>query len=113
MPYKPKKRTRATIAREKGLTSLAEWVKNQNQSEDGQKAKGKRQEVISLSQEAEKYVSDSVNSSEEALSGARDILAEEIAEKAELRAYLREFILNNGTFVSQIKKRLPRRKHKV
>ncbi|AFZ54015.1 Tex family protein [Cyanobacterium aponinum] len=107
LPYKPKKRTRATIAREKGLTSLAEWVKNQNQSEDGQKAKGKRQEVISLSQEAEKYVSDSVNSSEEALSGARDILAEEIAEKAELRAYLREFILNNGTFVSQIKKDYP------
>ncbi|MTF38592.1 Tex family protein [Cyanobacterium aponinum] len=107
LPYKPKKRTRATIAREKGLTSLAEWVKNQNQSEDGQKAKGKRQEVISLSQEAEKYVSDSVNSSEEALSGAKDILAEEIAEKAELRAYLREFILNNGTFVSQVKKDYP------
>ncbi|WPF89312.1 Tex family protein [Cyanobacterium aponinum AL20118] len=107
LPYKPKKRTRATIAREKGLTPLAEWVKNQNQSEDGQKAKGKRQEVISLSQEAEKYVSDSVNSSEEALSGAKDILAEEIAEKAELRAYLREFILNNGTFVSQIKKDYP------
>lgn len=107
LPYKPKKRTRATIAREKGLTPLAEWIKNQNQSEDGQKAKGKRQEVISLSQEAEKYVSDSVNSSEEALSGARDILAEEIAEKAELRAYLREFILNNGTFVSRIKKDYP------
>ncbi|PHV61393.1 Tex family protein [Cyanobacterium aponinum] len=107
LPYKPKKRTRATIAREKGLTPLAEWVKNQNQSEDGQKAKGKRQEVISLSQEAEKYVSDSVKSSEEALSGAKDILAEEIAEKAELRAYLREFILNNGTFVSQIKKDYP------
>ncbi len=117
LPYKPKKRTRATIAREKGLTLLVEWIKNQNQSEDRQKvsplnpplAKGEsnRQQIISLSQEAEKYISDSVNSSEEALKGAKDILAEEIAEKAELRAYLREFILNNGSFVSQIKKDYP------
>jgi len=98
LPYKPKKRTRATIAREKGLTPLVEWIKSLNNSQS---------KAVSLSQEAEKYLSDSVNSSEEALSGAKDILAEEIAEKAELRAYLREFILNNGSFTSQIKKDYP------
>lgn len=98
LPYKPKKRTRATIAREKGLTPLAEWIKSLNNGQS---------KVISLNKEAEKYVSDSVKSSEDALRGAKDILAEEIAEKAELRAYLREFILDYGSFTSQIKKDYP------
>lgn len=98
LPYKPKKRTRATIAKEKGLTPLAEWIKNLNNPQS---------QAISLYQEAEKYLSDSVKSREEALNGAKDIIAEEIAEKVELRAYLKEFILNNGTFTSQIKKDYP------
>lgn len=98
LPYKPKKRTRATIAKEKGLTPLAEWIKSLNNPQS---------QAISLYQEAEKYLSNSVKSSEEALNGAKDIIAEEIAEKAELRAYLKEFILNNGSFTSQIKKDYP------
>ena len=94
LPYKPKRRTRATMAKEKGLTPLAEFIKSLNHPQ---------QKSLSVEKEAEKYLCEAVNSIEEALNGAKDILAEEIAEKAQLRAYLREFISENGAFISHIK----------
>jgi len=97
LPYRPKRRTRATIAREKGLEPLAEFIKSLN----GKNAIS----VVSLTEEAAKYISETqgVKTAEEALKGAADILAEEVAEKAELRAYIREYLLDEGIFVSRIK----------
>jgi uncharacterized protein len=100
LPYKPKRRTRATIAREKGLEGLAEFIKSLNlptaQSAD-------------IAAEASQYVSEEkgVKTAEEALKGAGDILAEAVSEKAELRAYLRESLMKTGVFVSKIKDDFP------
>jgi uncharacterized protein len=98
LPFKPKRRTRATIAKENGLTPLAEWLKTLNHPQ------AKPQ---SLEAEAQKYLSEAVNNVEDALNGAADILAEEVAERADLRAYLREFLLSNSTFISSIKEDYP------
>ncbi|OKH38530.1 RNA-binding transcriptional accessory protein [Calothrix sp. HK-06] len=96
LPYRPKRRTRATIAREKGLEALAEFIKSLNV---------KNGPLVPLELEAVKYVSEEkgVKSGDDALKGAADILAEEVAELAELRAYLRDYLLDEGTFVSHIK----------
>jgi protein Tex len=90
LPYKPKRRTRATIAREKGLEPLAELIFSQTS--------------IQLTDEAEKYVSaeKEVNSAEEALAGARDIMAEWINENAEARAAVRQLFLTKGTFKTRV-----------
>lgn len=100
LPYRPKRRTRATIAREKGLEPLAEFIKSLNV---------KNTATASLEEEAAKYISEAkgVKTAEEALKGAADILAEEVAEKAELRAYIRDFLLEEGVFVSRIKDDYP------
>ncbi|MEH2137977.1 Tex family protein [Nostoc sp.] len=100
LPYRPKRRTRATIAREKGLEPLAEFIKSLNL---------KNAVTASLDEEAAKYISETkgVKTAEEALKGAADILAEEIAEKAELRAYIRDYLLDEGVFVSRIKDDYP------
>jgi uncharacterized protein len=100
LPYRPKRRTRATIAREKGLEPLAEWIKSLNV---------KNAVVTSLEIEAAKYISETqgIKTATEALKGAADILAEEIAETAELRAYLRDYLLESGVFISQIKDEYP------
>ncbi|MGI2907522.1 Tex family protein [Tolypothrix sp. VBCCA 56010] len=100
LPYRPKRRTRATIAREKGLEPLAEFIKSLNV---------KNNVAVSLEEEAAKYISESlgVKTAEEALKGAADILAEEVAEKADLRAYVREYLLEEGVFVSRIKDKHP------
>jgi uncharacterized protein len=95
LPYKPKKRTRATIAKEKGLEPLAEWIKKKNDPD------AKR---VNLEKEAEKYLSKKldVKTVQEALAGAADILAEEVSEKAEYRQHIREHLLTEGVFVSSI-----------
>lgn len=100
LPYRPKRRTRATIARERGLEGLAEFIKSLNV---------KNSPAVSLDEEAVKYVSEEkgVKNIEEALRGASDILAEEVAEKAELRAYIRDYLLDEGMFVSRIKDEYP------
>ncbi len=97
LPYKAKRRTRATIAREKGLEPLAEFIKALNL---------KSVVSASLAQEAAKY-QDKAITVEEALKGASDILAEEVAYKVELRSYLREYLLNSGVFISRIKNDYP------
>ncbi|MHC5742464.1 MAG: Tex family protein [Nostoc sp.] len=100
LPYRPKRRTRATIAREKGLEPLADFIKSLNI---------KNAVIASLEEEAAKYISETqgVKTAEEALKGAADILAEEVAEKAELRAYIRDYLLEEGVFVSRIKDDYP------
>lgn len=99
LPYKPKRRTKATIAKDKGLQPLAEFIKSAN----------KANIVKSLEAEAAKYISveKAVNTTVEALKGAADILAEEVAEKAHLRAYVREYFLKSGVFRAKIKKDFP------
>jgi len=77
-PYKPKRRTRAMIAREKGLEGLADVILKQ--------PRGDR----SAENIAETYLNDNVTSIEDALAGARDIVAEIISESAAVRQYVRE-----------------------
>jgi protein Tex len=96
LPYKPKRRTKATVAKEAGLEPLATFIESLNRPNVTPK---------SLEAEAEKYISQEkgIATIEDALKGASDILAEQVSEKASLRAYLREFIFNSGLFVSHIK----------
>lgn len=95
LPYRPKRRTRATQARERGLAPLADWIQSLNRSGAA---------VKSLIPEAEKYCSPAgVETPEAALKGAADILAEAVAEKAALRATLRDYLSREGVLASQIK----------
>ena len=100
LPYKPKRRTRATIAREKGLVPLADWIESNNKPQVSN---------VSLTSEANKYVDadKEIENAEQASSGAADILAEQIADRAEIRAYLREYLFKQGVFVSQVKGKHP------
>ena len=100
LPYKPKRRTKATIAKEKGLEPLAVWIEANNKPQIGN---------IDLTTEADKYINaeQGVETAEQALAGAADILAEQIADRAEIRAYLREYFFKRGVFTSQIKKDNP------
>jgi protein Tex len=100
LPFKPKKRTRATVAREKGLEPLALLIKGLNAPDAP---------AADLDKEAAAFISEElgVASGEEALQGASDILAEEVSEKAELRQYLRDYIMNEGMFTSLIKDEYP------
>lgn len=90
LPYKPKRRTKATIAREKGLEPLAERIFSQSS--------------FDLDAEAQKYLSEEkeVKSIEEALQGARDIIAEWINENAMLREKMRKLFVEEGTFTSRV-----------
>jgi protein Tex len=94
LPYKPKRRTRAAIAREKGLEPLALFIQILNHP---------KAQPRSIETEAAKYLSPEVATPTDALKGAADILAEAIADKAELRAYLRKQIFQTGLFASRIK----------
>ncbi len=100
LPFRPKRRTRATIAREKGLGPLALFIRNLNAPDV---------EAADVEQEAGRYVSESlgVGTAADALQGASDILAEEVAEKAELRRHLRDSLLQEGMFISRIKDEHP------
>jgi uncharacterized protein len=100
LPYKPKRRTKATIAREKGLEPLAQLIKSLNQP---------TAKPVDLDAEAAKYIDaeKEVKTSADALAGAADILAETIADRAELRAYIRDYLLTEGTFTSKIKEDFP------
>jgi uncharacterized protein len=89
LPYKPKRRTRATIARERGLEPLAETILKQAVESASREALG------APFVDAAKEVADV----EAAFAGARDIVAETVAERAEIRAALREQALDGGTLV--------------
>jgi len=90
LPYRPKRKTRATAAREKGLQPLADLLLEQNK--------------VDLETAAEAYIDaeKGVNSIEEALAGARDIIAETISENAEVRTRIRELFIEKGTFQSKV-----------
>lgn len=80
LPYKQKKRTRAMIAKEKGLEPLAQFILRQEDSSE-------KLEDIAL-----KYLNDEVTSNDEALAGASDIIAETISDSADIRAKLRQHL---------------------
>lgn len=80
LPYKQKKRTRAMIAKEKGLEPLAQFILKQEDSSE-------KLEDIAL-----KYLNDEVTSSDEVLAGASDIIAETISDSADIRAKLRQHL---------------------
>jgi uncharacterized protein len=90
LPYRPKRKTRASMAREKGLQPLADLLLAQG--------KGDPELDAATYIDAEK----GVNNTAEALAGARDIIAEVISENAEVRAKMRELFLNKGTFQSKV-----------
>ena len=91
LPYRPKRRTRATIAREKGLEPLAELIFAQDPAVDPVT-------------EAKAFIDPdrSVESADEALSGARDIMAEWINEDQTSRVKIRELYFDKGSFSSQL-----------
>ncbi len=91
-PYRPKRRTRATIAREKGLEGLADIFMAQESTEN----------IDSL---AAGFVSEEreVNSAEDAIAGAKDIIAEIISDNAEYRMYIRKVSFEEGRIVSSAK----------
>ncbi len=78
LPYKPKRRTRATVAREKGLAPLAQTMLTQELTGG------------SLAELAAPFLNDDVPSADDALAGARDIIAETVAEDADIRAAVRQ-----------------------
>ena len=91
-PYKPKKRTRASIAKEKGLEPLAKAIL------EGQ------EDILEF---AKSFINEEkkVNSVEEAISGAKDIIAENLSDVADYRIYIKKVIYKNGKIISkEIKK---------
>ena len=91
-PYKPKRRTRAMIAKEKGLEPLADLISMQMVKEP-------------LIQAAAAYISQEkgVETAEDAIQGAKDILAERISDNAEYRTYIRNATMNKGVVQSSAK----------
>ncbi len=94
LPYKPKKRTRATIAKEKGLEPLADFILMQINP------KNSREDVLSSYIDKEK----GVESIEDALEGALDIVAEVISDDAQIRETVRNFTAARGLIASKPKK---------
>ena len=91
-PYRPKRRTRATIAKEKGLEPLADIILQQMTDK-------------TVEEEAEAYVSEEkgVKNVKEALNGAKDIIAERISDEADYRIYIRNLTAKNGSISSTAK----------
>ncbi|MDD3828377.1 MAG: Tex family protein [Anaerolineae bacterium] len=89
LPYKPKRRTRATIARERGLEPLADLLLQQ-------------QDDRPLEELASSFLSDEVEDAAAALAGARDILAERFAEDAAVRGEARKLAANKAVVVCQL-----------
>lgn len=93
-PYKPKKRTRAMIAKEKGLEPLARIIMEQKADS-------------SIAIIAKEYLSEKegleVKTTEEAISGALDILAEDVADEAEIRQAIRKFVFEHGSIETKLK----------
>lgn len=81
-PYRPRRTTRASLAKERGLEPLAEWLLQRSQGDP--------------ETEAEKYISDAVPDVQAALQGARDIVAERLSDDAALRERLREIMWQTG-----------------
>lgn len=91
-PYKQKRRTRATIAKEKGLEPFANWLLSFP--------------LESVEGEAQKYISEDVDvhTAEEALQGASDIIAERVSDDADHRKWIREKTIEEGLLLTEKKK---------
>ena len=91
-PYKPKKKTRASVAKEKGLEGLSLYILLQNAKSP-------------IEDEAKKYVNEEkgVSTPKEAIDGARDIIAENISDDADYRAYIRKITFEEGSLISTSK----------
>lgn len=91
-PYRPKRRTRATIAKEKGLEPLANLILLQLAEKE-------------MGEYAKEYISEEkgVTGAEEALAGAMDILAESISDEADYRTYIRRLTMEEGILISEAK----------
>ena len=91
-PYRPKRRTRATIAKEKGLEPLAAFISLQKSDKP-------------LIEIAKEYIDDEkeVKTAKEALDGARDIIAESISDEADYRIWIRRITMQKGRIVSSAK----------
>lgn len=91
LPFRKKRRTLATIAKEKGLEPFADWLQTFPQG--------------SVEEEAKKYVNaeEELETVEEVLAGAHEILAETTSDNAEFRTYIRNFTMNNGKIDVQVK----------
>ncbi|MDY2995126.1 MAG: Tex-like N-terminal domain-containing protein, partial [Baileyella intestinalis] len=92
-PYKEKKKTRAGMAIKKGLQPLAQWLLDLSQSRDGD-----------VRAKAEEFLSDQVETWQEALQGAEDIIAEQVSDDAKLRWSFKEHINKHGSLVTSKKK---------
>ena len=92
LPYRPKRKTRASVAREKGLEPLAQLIMEQRDSYER-----------TFEEEAALYLSEEkgVETPEQALAGACDIIAEDIANTADYRKMLRELCFSHGSIVSK------------
>ncbi|MDB1685705.1 Tex family protein [Enterococcus durans] len=92
-PYKQKRRTKATIAKEKGLEPFAQWLLQFTQGD--------------IREEAKKYLSEEkeVQSVEEALQGAHEIIAEQVSDDTKFRTWIRSYTYNKGLYVSAVKKK--------
>ena len=88
-PYKPKRKTRASVAIAKGLEGLADVLIAQSKA-------------FKIVEEAEKYLNEEVLTVEEAIAGAKDIIAERISDNAELRKELRELLLNKAKITCEL-----------
>ncbi|MGF2142407.1 Tex family protein [Vagococcus fluvialis] len=91
-PFKQKRRTKATIAKEKGLEPLATWLLSLPSGAD-------------INAEASKYLNpeEELNSTEDCLAGAHEIMAEMISDEPKYREWLREFVWQNGVFSTKEK----------
>lgn len=88
LPYKPKRKTKAQTARENGLEPLADIMLTQQQDD--------------VALEAAKYINEKITSAEDALQGARDIIAEMVNENAEVRAKMRKLFEDTATMQSKV-----------
>ena len=96
LPYRPKRKTRASVARDKGLEPLANYIMEQRDSYDPEIPVYAEQFIV-ISDEKDK----AVPTVEAALQGASDIIAEDISNNAEIRKMLREFTMNHGSLASK------------
>lgn len=92
-PYRPKRKTRASVARDRGLAPLAELILEQ-----------KKKYVPTIEEEAVKYITEDVKTVEEAIAGAKDIIAEEVSDNAEYRRMIRTLTSQHGKIVSKMTK---------
>ena len=101
-PYKPKKRTRATIAKEKGLEPLANYLYSQ-------------QEIVPLNEKAQEFISEEkgVLTREEAINGALDIIAEKISDEPRYRKYIKNLDYKKGLVTSKEVKKEERDVYKM